>query len=690
MVMLAYAMGYRAYIHEYQMVMVYAVFFVFTFFIWKKGKQEPTLGKVVIPWSIFIFLLAIFLWFKTGGLNGSGIVFFSVTLILVIIADKKWRIRLAVVFFVIQLVLVLADAHFKHLPIWGFNDKPHIDFILLTSILLSLMVTLKNSYDDKELKIEQFHQSLRELHRLNLRHDSNLDEVLSDYLNSGSQLLGMHIGIIAEVVRGEPMIKNYNETLDYRQSLKEMLALHKSVIMEVDLEKRTLFSAGSNSNLNLDTPSGHVPKYFIASPVMVNNSMYGVLLFSADNANRSQFEEYDIEIVELMAINISHLIQLKLWKKNQAEADKALSLSEKRFKSIYDYASVGICVCDMEGTIVMANRAVEKIYGYKEHEIVNTKFFFFSHAEELDVDMKEDIDLFQKTISGEIDHYVIEKRIQAKDGRIIYIRKTVTAVIDEKDKTQFVIVLNDDITERIANDEKIGKLNKELGVQVEKLEEANKELESFSYSVSHDLRAPLRAIDGFSKIILEDNEDEFSDESKRLLNVIIKNSRKMATLIDDLLEFSRITRRIVEFKPINFDEIVNGIIEEQALDHSIFTIETLPSVKGEPTLMKQVFSNLIGNAVKFSSNKEKPRIEIGVSEKSEFYEFFVKDNGVGFDMAYYDKVFGVFQRLHTDEEFKGTGVGLAIVLKVVMRHQGKVWAESEVGVGTTFYFTLPK
>lgn len=689
LLMLIYASAYRLYIQEYWTLVAYFAGWVFTFLIWRTSRSTSGVKQVLVPWSVFIFLFAIFFWFKTGGFNGSGLVFFSIMLILVIIATKKWRIRLIAIFIVTQSLLIMADIYLKHLPIWGFNDKPHLDFILLTTLVLSLVVMLKNNYDEKEEKIERFSQGLRELHRLNLRHDSNLDEILSDYLNSGTELLGMENGLIIDMRQPAPLIRNSSASAVSNQYEEELLSLNKIVLEETKAEEITLYKAGGISNMSQKKVKGLAPKYFVSSPLVVNNEKYGVLFFSAEESKRSRFEDYDIEIVELMAINISHLLDMQVWSAHQKKTDEKLQLSERRFKSIYDYANVGICVCDMEGKVVMANQALQDLLEYTEDDMLGETFYTISGSSDLD-EISRDIHQYEKIVLGEIDHYVIEKRNTTKSGREIYVNKTVSTVRDETEKVRFTVMIVDDITIRKNNETKINNLNQELENQVEKMEIANKELEAFSYSVSHDLRAPLRAIDGFSKIILEDHEKEFTDESKRLLNVIIKNSGKMATLIDDLLTFSRITRKVTELKPVDFEELVWGVIEEQALDKSLFMIGSLPEAKGEPTLMKQVLSNLIGNAVKFSANEENPKIEIEALDKGDYYQFSVKDNGVGFNMAYYDKIFGVFQRLHTDEEFKGTGVGLAIVQKVILKHHGKVWAESEEGVGTTFYFSLPK
>jgi len=226
------------------------------------------------------------------------------------------------------------------------------------------------------------------------------------------------------------------------------------------------------------------------------------------------------------------------------------------------------------------------------------------------------------------------------------------------------------------------------------LEAVNKELEAFSYSVSHDLRAPLRAIDGFSKIFLEDYSDKLGDEGKRVLSVIRSNTNKMGELINDLLEFSRLGRKEMRVSDINMDILVRTVFKELKLSilrrKMKFNVRTIPSTFGDRAMIQEVFVNLLSNAIKFTEPKETAIIEVGSKEEKEENIYYVKDNGVGFDMKYVDKLFGVFQRLHAADEFKGTGVGLALVKRIIERHGGRVWAEGKVNEGATFYFTLPK
>lgn len=237
------------------------------------------------------------------------------------------------------------------------------------------------------------------------------------------------------------------------------------------------------------------------------------------------------------------------------------------------------------------------------------------------------------------------------------------------------------------------KRTKELTLANDELKKAQEELEAFSYSVSHDLRAPIRAINGYTQILIEDHIDAIDDDGKNVLNGIIKNSNKMGVLIDDLLAFSKLGRKQVSAVNINMKTLVTGVISDLTIEKDentpLFEIDDLAPANGDPSLIKQVWINLISNAIKYSKYKSETRIKITSTSKNDKIIYSIKDWGAGFDMEYYDKLFGVFQRLHSQDEFSGTGIGLAIVQKIVNRHHGTVWAESKLDAGAKFYFSLP-
>jgi signal transduction histidine kinase len=237
-------------------------------------------------------------------------------------------------------------------------------------------------------------------------------------------------------------------------------------------------------------------------------------------------------------------------------------------------------------------------------------------------------------------------------------------------------------------------LEKHVRERTRDLEAANNELEAFSYSVSHDLRVPLRAIDGFTRILLEEYSGPLPLESKRLLSIIRASIQQMSQLIDDLLSFSRLTRREFRKTEIDMAELADSVVQELRRSEPERPLEVsiakLARAQGDPAMMRQVFTNLVANAFKFTRHKPRAKIEIRSEVKDEETVYWVTDNGAGFDAQYSDKLFGVFQRLHPMEEFEGTGVGLAMVQRIIHRHGGRVWADGKVNAGATFYFTLPR
>lgn len=365
----------------------------------------------------------------------------------------------------------------------------------------------------------------------------------------------------------------------------------------------------------------------------------------------------------------------------------------KQVEKIRNYISTvvkqsndAIYIHDDEGKIISWNEGAEEIYGYTEKEVIKMKVWNIVPEYKI----AETEELINRVFSGERIQDVEAKRI-TKHGKLIDVLFSASMIVDEGTEKKSIAINEKDITQQKIADEKIKQLNTDLQNNVTQLELTNKELESFSYSVSHDLRAPLRAINGYTKMIQEDYSETFDEEGQRLFENIKSNAERMGILIDDLLSFSRLGKKPVQKSKINTREIVDNVLKEinrPANPRVSIKIHSLAPSDGDPALLAQVWTNLISNAIKYSSKKEKPEIEIGSMKSGEETIYYIKDNGAGFDMKYIDKLFGVFQRLHSASEFEGTGVGLAIVYRIVTKHGGRIWAEAKVDEGATFYFTI--
>ncbi|HKQ25563.1 MAG TPA: CHASE3 domain-containing protein [Burkholderiales bacterium] len=338
------------------------------------------------------------------------------------------------------------------------------------------------------------------------------------------------------------------------------------------------------------------------------------------------------------------------------------------------------------------NRAEEAFLGIPRNELLGKNDHELFPVEQADFFRAKDREVLASY--GTMD--IGEEQLTTLQGvRILHTRKI--ALRDIQGQPRYLLGISEDITERKRVEKQIQALNRDLEIRANELEAANKELESFSYSVSHDLRSPLRAIDGFARIFEEDYRDKLDDEARRLLQVIRDSSQKMEQLIDDLLTFSRLGRKPIEAARVDMHNVIDDALEEvRAGSHTTHTkivIGNLPPAWGDTALLKQVWVNLLSNAIKYSGKNDSAKVEIGCLESDapgrSGTTYFVRDNGVGFDMRYYEKLFGVFQRLHSSAEFGGTGVGLAIVHRLVRRHGGRVWAEAVVNEGATFYFSLP-
>lgn len=373
-----------------------------------------------------------------------------------------------------------------------------------------------------------------------------------------------------------------------------------------------------------------------------------------------------LALISLFVIIVKNL-------KRRKEVECLLQKSNERFFKIFNYSPVSMAITSTsDGRFLYVNDTFCQLTGYERANIIGRK--------SVDVNIisqegrEKSVGNIKKN-EGKIKD--VELKINSANGGVIDILFSAeTLEIDNEKCFVFACV---DITKR--------------KIAEEKLIEVNKELDSFSYSVSHDLRAPLRAISGYTKILIEDYSDKMDSEGRRIMDVIVNNSRKMGQLIDDLLAFSRLGKQNLVKVDIDMNFLVNSVsnvLIDQSLNKEIeIDVKKLDSATGDSSMIKVVVDNLLSNAFKYSSKKGKIKIEVGSYQEDGSIVYYIKDNGVGFDMLYYDKLFGVFQRLHSAFEFEGTGVGLAIVKRIIAKHGGKIWAEAIVDEGATFYFSLP-
>ena len=363
--------------------------------------------------------------------------------------------------------------------------------------------------------------------------------------------------------------------------------------------------------------------------------------------------------------------------------------AEEKFRGLLESAPDAMLVVDQQGVIQLVNSQTEKLFGYDRVQLVGEPV-------ELLVPKR-----FRKKHSRHRDGYYGEHPTRPmgvgldlfglrKNGTEFPVEISLSPL--ETEEGLLVSAAIRDVTQRKLMEEDVQKLNEDLKQRAAQLEAAIRELEAFSYSVSHDLRAPLRSIDGFSHVVLEDYGEQLPADARGYLERVRAAAQRMAVLIDDLLNLSRVTRTAVQPKFINLskmvEEIVQGLQEAQPDRQVAFSLTPDLMVEADPHLIHIVLENLLSNAWKFTSKHEQPEVEFGQKKHVKERTFYVRDNGVGFDMAYADKLFGVFQRLHSVSEFPGTGVGLATVQRIISIHGGRIWAESAEGKGTTFYFTL--
>lgn len=417
----------------------------------------------------------------------------------------------------------------------------------------------------------------------------------------------------------------------------------------------------------------------------------------------------------ILAYGLRHR-QAMLYRRKYELEDKRASLYAR---SLIESSLDPLVTISTEGKIMDVNRSTEMVTGFSRNNLIGSDFSdYFTEPEKAKEGYKlvflhgavRDYPLAIRNVSGQVTEVLYNASVYKDDSGAVQgvfaaardvtelrrMQKELRSAHDElemrvKERTNELQQANEALESEIKERKEVEKL---IEFRTRLLEVTNKELESFSYSVSHDLRAPLRAIDGYSRMILRDQSDRLDDEAKRKFALIRSSTQMMGKLIDDLLSFSRLGRLEIKMSNLDMESLIHDVWNEQQIINPnrelAIQMMNLPSGWGDRTLIRQVYSNLLSNAIKYTKFRSKASIETGGYTERDENIYYVKDNGVGFDMEYYDKLFGVFQRLHSTDDYEGTGVGLAIVQRIVHRHGGRVWAEAEVDKGAVFYFSLQR
>lgn len=494
------------------------------------------------------------------------------------------------------------------------------------------------------------------------------DDFLEPYTKALNEI-DFHLNKLSDLTQDNPI--QHQRIIKLHATIRELLRFSTNAVVE----SRENFQRTESANATLH---GKQLMDLIRGQIKEIENAENRLLSVRTVENEKWIKKFNAGFISLLFVTgiilAGIFVAINHSLKKKVEAERKLTRAYAEVHDLYDKAPCGYHSLDDSGKIVEINQTLLKWLGYDKSEVVNK----MNIVQLLSVN---DIPVFQKMFAqfkavGFVSN--LELSFVKKSGAELPVLLNAVAVKDKNGKFIKSRSTTFDNTERKQAAERIQNLNKEL--------------EAFTYSVSHDLRAPLRSIDGYSRILQEDYGLSLDDEGKRLLHVVRNNARRMGKLIDDLLDFARLGRKDVMRSTVNMTQLVNSIAKElmdQEQRKINIRVNPLKPSYGDPDMMRQVWENLLSNAIKYTGKTENPSIEVSSSERDHEVCYKIEDNGVGFDMQYAPKLFGVFQRLHRMQDFSGTGVGLAIVKRIVERHQGKVWAEGAINNGATFYFTIP-
>ena len=375
---------------------------------------------------------------------------------------------------------------------------------------------------------------------------------------------------------------------------------------------------------------------------------------------------------------------------DRKKAESDLRESEERFRAIFEQAALGISKISLSGNFLRVNPGLCKILGYAESELLQMNFNDITYPEDLDLHLEP----IQELLTGKISNFSLEKRLICKKQLLRWVNVTVSLVRDIEDNPDYFITAIEDISERKIAQEQLQNSLKAQTHYAEELARSNAELEQFAFVASHDLQAPLATIASYAQLLETRYQDNLDASANKFINKIVSGSMRMQNLIDDLLEYSRVGRKNKPFELIDFNEIFAEACVNLQLaigkNQAVITHSDLPKTMADYSQMVQLFQNLIGNGIKYPKQADIAVVHVSAILSENIWIFSGQDNGIGIASQYQSRIFQIFQRLHTAKEYPGIGIGLAICQKIVERHGGRIWVESQPEIGTTFYFTLPQ
>ena len=482
---------------------------------------------------------------------------------------------------------------------------------------------------------------------------------------------------------------NTNQFIEANESFCEFIGFTKKEIIGMTPEKtRILLNPEVQEKILLDLRKEGFARNVEMNIKLMNGDVKWIsfnidrLIINGKTCNLTAFTDItEIKKTESQLITLSQHLEEEV----KARTNELVK-SEKHFRETIDNMLEGVQIIGFDWKYIYVNNAVVRQSKFTKEELIG-----YTLMEKYPgIEATELYKIFQRCFNERVSIH-LENKFVFPDQSVGWFELSFQPV------EEGIIIVSIDISERKLAEQALIQLNEELEEKVKirtaELEHVNHELEAFSYSVSHDLRAPLRAIVGFTSILEEDFTGKLGEEAIRITNVIKNNTQKMGALIDDLLAFSRLGRQEIIKNQINtavmVHEIVHTLYQTDEYHKITWNIHELPACFGDTNTIRQVWINLISNAVKYSKNNDHPQIEIGAYAEKNNMVFYIKDNGVGFNNQYRVKLFKVFQRLHSAHEFEGTGVGLAIIEKIIAKHGGTVWADGKEGMGASFFFSLP-